>query len=94
MQELKCLKCGAVNQFYTELKANNNVARCSMCDAFIKNIPQGAEPTLFFGKYKGKKVSDIEDMPYLKWVISTTNPAETLRKAIQAQISIFENLAR
>jgi uncharacterized protein (DUF3820 family) len=93
MEQLKCLKCGAVDQFYTEVKANNNVARCSVCDAYIKNIPY-SEPTLYFGKYKGKKVSEIEDMQYLKWVLSATKPSESMRKAIQTQIDRFEFLAK
>lgn len=95
MEDLICPKCGPIGtEYYTEMKANNNVARCLKCDSYIKNLPQGGEPTLYFGKYKDQKVKDIEDMPYLKWVLEKTNPAASLRKAIQERISQFEFLAK
>ena len=95
MEDLKCPKCGAENQFYTEMKANNNVARCSLCDAFIKNIPQGVEPTFFFGKYKGQKVAEIEDMGYLRWALEKLEKlSPQMRTAIEQRINSFENLAR
>lgn len=94
MEDLKCPKCGTINDYYTELKANNNVARCGKCDTFIKNIPYQTEQTFFFGKYKGTKVKDVEDMGYLKWVLANTKQTEMMRKAISEQISRFEYLAK
>jgi hypothetical protein len=94
MEQLICKNCGAVDKYYTQLKSNNNVARCSMCDAFIKNIPQGAEPTFYFGKYKDKKVSEVEDMQYLKWVVEKVKLTSTMKDAILKQISHFEHLAK
>jgi hypothetical protein len=94
MQELICPKCGPTTDYYTELKANNNVARCLKCDSFIKNLPQGNDPTFYFGKYKDKKVRDIEDMQYLKWVLGNLRVTSSMRLAIEKQISSFENLAR
>lgn len=93
METIKCPKCGATDQYYTELKANNNVARCSICDAFIKNIPY-QQPALYFGKYKGKKIADIEDIEYLKWVLNNIRLSAPFKDAIQKQISNFENLSR
>ena len=93
MEHIKCPKCGAVDKYYTELKANNNVARCSKCDTFIKNISYN-EPSFYFGKYKGKKVSEVEDMQYLKWFIGNTKPSESMRNAVQKQIDRFEFLAK
>lgn len=93
MEQIICKKCGAVDKYYTEVKSNNNVARCSECDSFIKNIPYG-EPIFYFGKYKGKEVSEVEDMQYLKWVLSATKPALSMREAIQKQIDRFEFLAK
>lgn len=94
MEQIKCPKCGAVDKFYTELKSNNNVARCSQCDTFIKNIPY-QQPAFYFGKYKGKKVVDVLDLGYLKWYLgdikSLTSP---MRFAIEKQISYIENLSR
>jgi len=94
MTDIKCPKCGAINDYYTELKANNNVARCSLCDTFIKNIPYQTEQQFFFGKYKGKKVSEIEDIQYLQWVLDKTNPKPAFRDAIIKQIDRFKDLAR
>lgn len=93
MQELICPKCGPTTDYYTELKSNNNVARCLKCDTFIKNIPQGNEPTLYFGKYKDQKVKDIEDMGYLKWVLGNLKVTANMRLAIEQQISRFDNLS-
>ncbi len=94
MENIKCNKCGSENDYYTELKANNNVARCNKCNSFIKNIPYQNEAIFYFGKYKGKKVSEIEDIDYLKWVLKEIKPSLSMRTAIQKQISNFENLAR
>lgn len=97
MQDLICSKCGPIGtEYYTEMKANNNVARCLKCDSFIKNLPQGNEPTFYFGKYKDQKIKDIEDMGYLKWCLSGKGPklSESIRKAIQDRITQFEYLAR
>jgi uncharacterized protein (DUF3820 family) len=81
-------------EYYTEMKANNNVARCLKCDTFIKNIPQGNEPTFFFGKYKGTKVKDVEDMQYLNWALKNIKLSSSMRTAIEQQINRFENIAR
>lgn len=93
MEQIKCNKCGAVDKFYTELKANNNVARCSECDAFIKNISY-QEPKFYFGKYKDKPISEIEDMGYLKWALKEIKLTASMRTAIQKQIDKFEHLAK
>lgn len=93
MADIICTKCGSVNDYRTERKANNDVAYCNGCDAYIKNIPR-SEPTLYFGKYKDKKVSEIEDINYLRWVLKETKPSAHLRTAIETRISQFENLAR
>lgn len=89
MEDIKCGKCGAVNNYYTEVKANNNVARCSVCDAFIKNIAY-AEPSFFVGKYKGKPIKEIEDMGYLKWALKEMKLSENMRKAISNRIADYE----
>jgi len=93
MEELICPKCGPTTEYYTELKSNNNVARCLKCDSFIKNLPH-AEPTFYVGKYKGKKISEIEDIGYLKWALKEMKLSANMRSAIEKRISSFENLAR
>lgn len=93
MEELICPKCGPTTNYYTELKSNNNVARCLDCDSFIKNIPH-SEPTFYVGRYKGKKIAEIEDMSYLKWALKEMKLSANMRNAIEKRISQFENLAR
>jgi hypothetical protein len=93
MEQIKCNKCGAVDKFYTEVKANNNVARCSECDAFIKNIPY-EQPKFYVGKYKDKLISEIEDMNYLKWALKEMKLSKSMTEAISNRISHFEYLAK
>lgn len=93
MQSVTCLKCGLVDDYKTERKANNDVAYCNGCGAYIKNIPR-SEPALYIGKYKNIPIKDIEDIPYLKWAIKELKLSQHVRTAIEKRISEFENLAR
>lgn len=93
MEQIKCPKCGEVDQFYTELKSNNNVARCSRCDAFIKNIPYQTESIFYFGKYKSSKVSEVDDLSYLEWCIKNVKMASTIRLAVEKRITNLKHLA-
>ena len=90
--QIKCPKCGS-EEYYTELKANNNVARCSKCDTFIKNVPY-SEPTFYFGKYKNERVSEIEDIGYLKWALAKTKQNESMRNSIQKRIDSLEYIRK
>jgi hypothetical protein len=93
MLELICPKCSS-KEYYTELKANNNVARCSACDTFIKNIPYD-QPKFFVGKYKNQNIGDLDDLGYLKWAHKEMNNLnERTKKAIQERISQLEFLAK
>lgn len=49
---------------------------------------------LTFGKYSGKSVNDIEDMPYLEWVLKNIRMKGQLRKLIEERINSFKFLAR
>lgn len=71
MKNIVCKKCGLVNDFRTEMKSNNNTAWCNGCESFIKNIPYQSEVTIYVGKYKGKKLSEVEDFRYLEWAITS-----------------------
>lgn len=94
MEQLKCNSCGAIDQYYTTLVSNNNVARCKVCDAFIKNIPYD-KPKMYVGKYKNQLIENIEDMGYLKWALANmTTLTKSQRDAIENRINQFENLAR
>lgn len=88
---LICPRCQTSN-YTTELKANNLVATCEN-GHFIKNLPY-SEPALYFGKYKGKKLTEIEDVGYLKWVIANTRQSQYMRDAIQKRIDSLEFIAK
>lgn len=83
---ITCFKCGLIDDYRTEKKANNLVAYCNGCDSYIKNIPY-ATPTLHFGKYKGSEIKDIEDVGYLQWVINNVKLSEVIRHAVNERIS-------
>ena len=93
MEEIICNNCGPVNDYIVERKANNDVATCSRCGRYIKNIPR-AVPMLYVGKYKGIPISEIEDMNYLKWALKEMKLTAAIRTAMTKRISEFENLAR
>lgn len=93
MEELICPKCGPTTDYFTELKSNQNVARCLKCDSFIKNIPY-QDPQFYVGKYKNVPITKIEDIGYLKWALKEMRLSASMRKAVEKQISNFENLAR
>lgn len=83
--EIVCKNCGSINDYRTEFKGNQLVAHCNGCGSFIKNIPY-KEPTLYFGKYKDKKVSDIQDLGYLQWLIDKSVVKANIREAVVNQI--------
>lgn len=93
MESLKCPKCSST-EYYTEVKANNNVARCMKCDTFIKNVPYD-EPKFYVGKYKGQKIGNIDDMSYLKWAEQNMNNLKpAIKTAIHNRIVQLEFLAK
>jgi ribosomal protein L34E len=83
--QVVCRNCGSVDNYITEFKGNQNVAHCNSCGKFIKNIPY-KEPTLYFGKYKDKKVSEIQDMQYLQWLIDKSVVRANIKDAVVKQI--------
>lgn len=91
--EIKCNKCGIINDYRTVEKSNNRVAYCNGCDSYIKNIPYDS-PKLYVGKYKGIPIKEIDDLNYLKWAIKTLTISESVRSAITSQISHLEFLAK
>lgn len=94
MGQLTCQKCNAIDDYYTEVKANNNVARCNQCDSFIKNISYD-KPKLYMGKYKGIPIDEIEDLSYLKWAAANmVTIGKKIRDAIHSQISKLEYISK
>lgn len=94
MENITCQKCYTLNDYRVEVKANNHVAYCNQCGAFIKNIPH-ADPVMYVGKYKDKKISEIEDLGYLIWAKKNmVTVGKNIRDAIQKQIDKLEHLAK
>lgn len=89
MEDIICKNCGSINDYNTALKSTQNTAYCNSCGKFIKNIPQEKTEhlTIYFGKYKGQKITDIKDRQYLEWILKeSSNINEKYRTAIQKQI--------
>jgi hypothetical protein len=94
MDTLFCPKCQEQKTFYTELKSNQNTARCNDCNSFIKNIPY-EQPKFYVGKYKDKNIGDIDDINYLQWALANMSRLNTRTKeAITQRISQLEFLAK
>jgi len=92
MKDVICLKCGVINEFYTLQKNTQLTAWCSVCKSYIKNIPQGGEPTLHFGKYKDRTIASMihkDEVSYLHWLIkSEIKLTETLKETIKKHLNI------
>ena len=94
MEDIICTNCGNINDYRVEEKANNHVAFCNGCGKFIKNIPHSEKPPQFyFGKYKGKLISDFstpEELQYLDWALNNINMSVSLAKAVTTQLDKYE----
>lgn len=84
-----CKKCGLIDDYYTELKNGQNTAFCLGCGAYIKNIPY-AKQSFYFGKYKGKTVSDVDDIEYLIWFLNNVKTSPTMKDAVIQQIELLK----
>ena len=93
MEQIKCNKCGSVDNYRIEEKSNNKVAFCNVCKSYIKNLPYDV-PKLYVGKYKGIPISEIEDIGYLKWAIETLRLTSSVKMACLSQISRIEYLSK
>lgn len=92
MDTLFCPKCKSEKGFYTELKSNQNTARCNDCNTFIKNIPY-QEPKFYVGKYKDQRICDIEDVGYLEWALKNMSSLNArVKDAISQRIAQLKYL--
>ena len=53
------------------MRSSQRLSHRNECESFIKNIPYQSEVTIYVGKYKGKKLSEVEDFRYLEWAITS-----------------------
>lgn len=88
MKQITCTKCGLVDDYTIVPKANNHMAYCNGCDSWITNLPY-EKPKFYFGKYKGKLIADVEDLPYMEWMLSNVKLAVSMRDAIRERINIL-----
>lgn len=92
--QIVCRNCGSVDSYTTERKAHNIVATCADCGKFIKNIPYD-KPRMYFGKYKGVPIAEINDLGYLQWANQNLNNiSERVREAMKERINTLSNLLR
>ncbi|MBD0298447.1 MAG: hypothetical protein ICV84_25140 [Flavisolibacter sp.] len=82
---LICRNCDPVEAYHTIKKANNPLAYCSVCGAFIKNLSYDV-PRLYIGKYAGTPISEIEDLSYLRWVLHNMKLSKSIREAVIERI--------
>lgn len=83
---LTCKKCGTIDEVVISEQGNHVRADCRACGAFIKFVPQGKPPVLYFGKYKGREISTLkskEEVDYLNWVIVQTWCQKNVKKQIE-----------
>lgn len=86
-EDLICTKCGLVNDYTLTRKANNDVATCNGCGAWIKNKPY-ALPAIPFGKYKNIPIESIQDLRYLEWALKNlTDLKDKIKTAIRNQVT-------
>lgn len=94
METLFCPTCKDQREYHTELKSNQNTARCSVCDTFIKNIPY-QKPSFWVGKYKGKAIDELDDLNYLQWAEKNmSNINARTKEAIRSRIAHLEHLSK
>lgn len=87
-----CKKCGVVHETKNLIietirlpnKGSHRKASCPACKSFIKFLPHSV-PTFYFGKHKGKTISEItqKDPLYLDWLLSKGVKKAKLKAAIE-----------
>ena len=89
MPDITCQHCGNMNDYRTIMKSNQLTAWCNGCDSFIKNIPQGKPPQIFFGKYKDRLISSLtskEEIEYLQWLVAQKRCKSLLKGQIETHL--------
>lgn len=90
MEEIVCKKCGVVNEYKTEYRGKHLTAFCTACGTYIKHIPH-VEPAMFFSKkYPDMKISECEDLQYLKWVHEKIKLSNRYKEAVERRIDELE----
>jgi len=94
MDNIVCKNCGSIDDYTVIEKSNQHTAYCKSCGKYIKNIPQSKTEHLkmYFGKFKDKLISEVDDEQYLDWVLRTNTTLNyKYRTAIQDRINEIQN---
>lgn len=86
---LTCKKCGVIDEVIISQQGVHVRADCRACGAFIKYVPQGIAPTLYFGKYKDRKIAsmtDDEEIHYLQWLTIQTWLKPKIKEQVDAHL--------
>lgn len=90
MEDLKCKHCGSVNKFNVVVSGNHLKAVCSVCDSYIKFLPQPTEDFIIpFGKYKDMPLKDMrskEQISYLRWMIETGKFNSNIKRHVETHL--------
>lgn len=92
MKTLYCKCCKKDVTFVVVKKSNNNVASCSECNHFLKNVSNndlGIKTVghIFpFGKYKGTKISECNDVDYMDWFLKNVDISKSIKDEVFERI--------
>lgn len=85
--EVICSNCGLVNDYTIIEIGNQRVCHCNGCNNFLGNKPKESynvkSIVMPFGKYKGQVISQVNDVPYFRWVLKNV---PTLKGGLLAAI--------
>ena len=92
----QCEQCNSDNYYVVEsVHESKHSVFCGDCDEFItrinSNIFANNEEKFILGEYKGKKIIECEDLPYLKWLSNLMKKVPKQYINIKRQIKILEN---
>lgn len=88
---LYCRNCQTQTLYDIVEKGVHHQAICRLCGSYIKNLPHD-NPRFYVGKYKGKAISDIDDLSYLKWARDNMSTISSrVFEAIELRIQELNN---
>ena len=83
--KLYCKNCQKEQRYEVVEKSEQHTCWCCVCQSYIKNLAY-TEAKFFFGKYKNKLVSEVEDYNYLRWFTANVPGNRRLKEAIDKKI--------
>jgi len=92
---VRCAKCGTVNQYTIIVKNSQQTCYCAKCGKFLGNKPkteyQIKNLRMSFGQYKDTLICEVIDKKYLHWVLGNVKMSTALKQAIIEQINQLTN---